>query len=133
MSNENTAMFKVDVAGEVTGSKWYGQFKVKIHLSHREQLQRDKIRRELLGADPEGADVKSRNQAEIFSSLAVRVVESPPWWAASGNGLDLLDDNVVIEVYEKTMKAELDVLTAMKEKAAQAKKDLEKVEPPKDE
>lgn len=125
-----TVQFTVSVIGDTTGEKWYGMFKVKPRLSHRDQLQRDKVRRELLGADGSNASVRAKDQAEIFSQLAVRVVEAPSWWKDNGNGLDLVDDNVIADVYSAAVKAEVDALEETKKAGEQAVQELATVKLP---
>jgi hypothetical protein len=122
--NTDTVQFTVSVTGDTSGEKWYGLFKVKTRLSHRDQLQRDKVRRELLGTDGANASVRARDQAEIFSQLAVRVVDAPSWWRDNGNGLDLADDNLISEVYSASVKAEVDSLEAIKKAGEQAASEL---------
>jgi hypothetical protein len=123
LSNEPIT-FTISVDGEITGEKYRGEFKAKPRLTHREQLQRDRIRRELIGPDPSNAEVRALKQAEILSELAVRIVKAPSWWTESSGGLDLEDDAVLAEVYKQAMKAEEELLKALKEKADAAKADL---------
>lgn len=128
----STAKFSISVDGDSTGEKWIGEFTVKTRLSHRDQMRRDQIRRELLGdARPDMASPRALNQAGIFSDLQVRIVDAPRWWLEAANGIDLLDDNVVGEVYGKALEEESKVLAGLKKEGEQAVKDL-KEEKPKD-
>lgn len=126
MATANEASFTISVIGEVTGEKWLGIFKVKVRLSHRDYIAKDKIRREFLGPHPEGASERAVTSAEILSQLAVRIIEAPAWWAASNNGLDLNDDAVILEIYNAAIKAETDTAEALKKKAAEAEAELKK-------
>lgn len=120
--------FTVSVIGETTGEKWYGQFKTKTRLSHRDQFRRDQIRRDLLGPNPEGASPRAENAAEVFSEIALHLVEAPSWWKNADNGLSLEDDNVVAEVFNEIMKAKAEAQAALAKKAEDAKKALEGAE-----
>lgn len=126
-----TVNFSISLIGNVTGEKWVGEFTTKLRLSHRDQLARDRISRELLGdTRPDFASPRAINQANIFSDLRVRLTQAPAWWKESAEGLDLEDDNVVAEVYNKALKFENDELLKLKENAEKAEKEL-KEEPPK--
>lgn len=126
MANPNEAQFTISVTGDITGEKWMGLFKVKIRLSHRDYMTKDKLRRDFLGDHPEAASERASTSAEILSQLAVRIVEAPTWWAASNNGLDLADDTVILEIYKSAIKAETDAAEALKKKAAEAEAELKK-------
>lgn len=126
----NTAKFNISLDGDSTGEKWIGEFTVKTRLSHRDQMRRDQFRRELLGdARPDMASPRALNQASIFSDLQVRIVDAPKWWLEAANGLDLLDDNVVGEVYSKALEEESKVLQAIKKEGEEAVKDLKENKP----
>jgi hypothetical protein len=120
--------FTISVTGDTTGEKWVGSFKAKARLSHRDQLTKDRIRRELLGPDAGNASTRALNQSEIFAQLTVRLSESPSWWRDSGNGLDLADDNVVAEVFEACLRIERESLDALTKEGEEAKAELQKNE-----
>jgi hypothetical protein len=117
--------FEISLTGDVTGDKWFGKFKCKTFLSHRDQLASDRIKRELLGAGD--AERGAVNRAHIFAQLRVRLVDAPDWWKASDGGLDLVDDNVLVEIFEQTMKAENDALAEIQKKSETAKDELKKI------
>lgn len=118
--------FTVSVVGETSGETFRGEFRAVKFLTHRQQLLLDQKRRELLGGVPEQAGVRAKNQAEIFAQLYVRLSDAPRWWLESGSGMDLIDDNVMVEVFQGAMKVEEEALTEMKKKAEAAKEQLKK-------
>ncbi len=123
----NTATFSIHVVGDKTNETFTGEFTCKLILSHRDELIRDSRKRELLGSiNPQFADSRSVNQADIFGEVFVRITNAPQFWAESGNGLDLLDDNVVAAVYRECMRLEKEKLDAIKAKGTQAQADLRK-------
>jgi hypothetical protein len=124
----NVVPFTLQLDGETTGTPWFGKFKAKIRLSLRDQLNRDKIRRELLGSMGGTPDDRALSIAIIISELTVRLVEAPPWWREQANGLDLEDGNVVSKVYDEAMKVEADALDNRKKKADEAKGELKQVQ-----
>jgi hypothetical protein len=119
--------FTVRDVGETTGTSYAGKFKVKTRLSHRDRLNIDNLRRQLLGPVPEGNMPSERaiNTAEIFSQLGFRIIEAPSWWTSADNGLGLDDDNIVGKVYNAALKAESDEIKKVQGDGEQAKTDLE--------
>jgi hypothetical protein len=118
--------FTISVVGEVSGETFRGEFRALKFLTHRQQLMLDQKRRELLGGNAEFSSQRARNQAEIFSQLFVRLSEAPKWWVESGNGMDLVDDNIMVEVFNAAMKVEEEAVSSVKKKAEDAKEALKK-------
>ncbi len=116
----NESSFEVRVDGEVTGEIWTGTFMAKKRLSHRDQLKKDLVRRELLGGAVGPATERANSTAMILSELAVRITKAPKWWTAMGDGLDFQDDNVISAVYDAAMAVERDAAEAHKKKAEKA-------------
>jgi hypothetical protein len=109
--------FSVDVVGEVTGETFKGVFKAVPRLSHRDNLRRDQLRRDLLGSKPEDASVDATNVSAVFSKLWVHLVEFPSWWKDSKNGLELLDETPVAAVYDNVARIEREAIEAIQKKA----------------
>jgi hypothetical protein len=116
--------FTISVVGDITGETFRGDFRAYKFLTHRQQLMLDQRRREILGTLPDGASVRAVNQATIFAQVQVRLSDAPKWWIESGNGIDLVDDNVVLAVFDNVMKVEQEALEAVKKKAEDAKESL---------
>lgn len=93
--------FSISEVGSETHKTWAGDFRVKVRLSWRDQLQQDQIRRELIGKDPEHASQDAIAMALIVSELQVRVIDGPEWWRDTRGGLDFYDDNVILKIYEE--------------------------------
>ncbi len=121
--------FTIDVNGENTGENFRGKFQVKTRLSHNDHLRRDRVRRALLG-DVQGApDLRAESCAEVFSQLAVRLLDAPDWWNRADNGQELFDDAPVKAVYDRAIKAEFDEVKRATDKGEEAKKDLAALAP----
>jgi hypothetical protein len=119
-----------NVTGETSGETFSGAFRVLLVLSHAQQLERDRIRRELLGGQAQAAaDERAANQARIFSDLAVRIASAPRFWTESNNGLELVDDSVVKAVYDQTTKLVADHMAEVEKRAEVARKQLEAAQP----
>lgn len=114
----------VDVTGNETGKRFEGKFVVKTKISNREALKEDEVRRGVLGQNPQHAGEYAWGIATAIAWLAVRLTESPTWWKESGGGVDLLDDNVLMDVYEKAVKAVTDEKAAFLEAAESKKQSL---------
>ncbi len=124
---KDTTSFDISVEGDRTGEKWFGQFSSLKRLSHRQELMRDRIARELLGPIPEGASERAKSQADMFAELQVSLIDAPTWWKEAGMGLDLGDDNIIREVWEKVMAIKVAAVDEIKKKgeaAAEKLKDL---------
>jgi hypothetical protein len=131
MTNEPVG-FSINLVGDFSGNTWVGDFKTKPRLSYRDQLRKDQIRRELLGGErTEQASEDAMSFANLFSSLAVRLTETPTWWKEMNGGIDLLDENVVLEVWKKTMEIAKKANDEMASKADSAKKALQAINPEK--
>lgn len=126
MSTPNETTYAMSVEGSVTGEQYRGAFKFKIRLSHRDTLRQDALRRDLLGPNPEGqlpsqaADSTSR----VFSKIWIHLLDAPDWWKAKGNGLDLDDEEPVMDLLNQIQTKEKEANLALQKKAEEAKKAL---------
>lgn len=112
--------FSVSVTGEVTGETFKGVFKAVPRLSHRDNLRRDQLRRDLLGGKPDEASPDALNVSLVFSKIWVHLVEAPSWWKDSGNGVNLLDESPVAAVYDNVARIEREAFEAVQKKAKDA-------------
>lgn len=102
-SNEYT--FNLDETGERTKRRFDGSFTVKCLLTIDEivdvGLRMDAYNRGSTSVMP-GIQLLNRARAE----LEVRIQKSPSWWRDSNNGRDLMDTNIILEVFNKALDAE---------------------------
>lgn len=119
--------FSVNVVGDATGQQFRGDFEAKVRLSFRDEIERDKIRRAIIGPDPDNAGPRTKNQAFIVADLQVRLTKTSPWWQSANGGLDLEDDNVLLAIFEAATKIEKDAADEIKKKAEVAEKELRKL------
>lgn len=119
-----TDSFTVNVTGETTGQNFSGVFVIKTQLSFREQLRRDQLRRQLLGADPANAEIRARQAAEALAEITVRTISAPRWWTDAADGLDLKDDAILTAVYDGLIKACATMTDEIKKKGETAKAEL---------
>lgn len=122
VSNEYT--FMLSSKGESTEQKYEGAFKVKCLLTNAEKvnigLRLDSYNG---GSKTVAAGVAILNAT--LAELDVRVIEAPSFWKDSDNGRELMDTNIVYEVFAKANEAEADFKKRLKEVADKAEKDAE--------
>lgn len=117
----NTTQFSIHVVGDKTGETYKADFVTTKIPSHRQRLLQSELMRQYLGpTSPQHADEYARERAEIFATINSMLVGAPQFWKEKGNGLDLLDDNVISEVWTGVMKAQVDAVEAAKKKAEAA-------------
>lgn len=120
----NSFDFSVDLIGDSTDERFVGDFSSKQRLSHRDQMQKDVLKRGLVGADAQNASQDTLVRAEMFAHLSVSLQKAPSWWRENGNGLDLFDDNVLLAVYDKVVTEQAAVIDGIKKKGEAAKEAL---------
>lgn len=117
-------VYELDLVGETTGELYKGTFEFKPLLSPRDKFRADRLRRDFLGQDhadaPEGIQVG----AYMVAQLAVRIVKAPDWWQARGGGLDCLDENLLVTLFEEAIRIESDTMKRLKESLPEARRDL---------
>ena len=111
--------FDLEHTGLVTGHKYTGTFTVRcvLNLQLKHQLELDKTR---LMSDLRNPTDRLEGIAGALSELKVRIVEAPAWWKDSNNGYNLLDEDVVAELYTKCLDMEAEWRTELKAKAGDA-------------
>jgi hypothetical protein len=113
----NTQAFHLSVVGDKTGETLKGDFVTTRILSHRQQLLSDRLVREYLGGDPKLASAEAYQRASILADINSALVTFPKFWREAGMGLDLIDDNVVAEVWNAVQKAQVDAVAEIQGKA----------------
>ena len=126
MLTPNEASFSINIEGESTGERYVGSFKCKVRLSMRDNIVKDNIRRQLLSNNPTEADGLAADLATAAGELAVRILDAPPWWKASDNGLDLEDTSVLVEVFNQARRLEREAREKLEKKAEEAQPELKK-------
>lgn len=115
-----SVQFRISVVGDKSGETYIGDFSCLRRLSHRTELAKDRYYRELLGPHPETATKRAQSQADIISDLSACLISTPTWWKEAGNGLDLVDDNLLQSVWNETVRIRVDAVNEVQEKAKSA-------------
>jgi hypothetical protein len=114
-NNETT--FDIDVVGDTTFKRYEGQFNVRCILTMGQKHAMELEKTRLLGnyANPTEDLV---GIAIIFANLRAKVIDGPEFWKQSQGGATIKDENVLVEVYNKILKAETEWREKVKEMAA---------------
>ena len=113
--------FEINVIGEDTGQKFFGEFKYKRpNLGTRRQI---KIMEDSLNNGSETLDDEIKAINLMVSWLHFTIIEYPTWW---NGGLDLYDHNVILELYESIIKYEADFRKKIEKAGKEDAKDSKK-------
>jgi hypothetical protein len=116
----------VNITGNLTKTNYVGEFLFKTMLSSSDQFLIARKRKQLVGDNKdEDLPLVLRQKAIIISELAARIVSAPDWWTNSGS--DLLDDNVLMDLFEKALEVEQEELAKLQGNASEAKAKLETI------
>lgn len=102
--NTNQQSFTVSVVGESTGTTYFGDFVLIRHLSSRQHFLQDQLYKQYLGENPQFSSPFARDRAEILSEINAYCAKFPEFWSKDGNGVDIVDNNVIVEVYKEMQK-----------------------------
>jgi hypothetical protein len=121
--NEKSFFFRHE--GQLTGRIYEGDFKVKcvLNLSDKRLLEVEKSSLSLDLNNPSGNLTAISN---VVANLRVRVLDAPDWFKQSLMSLDLLDDEVLFEVYGKCLEASDEWITELKGESAKNDESLQR-------
>ena len=97
--------FNIDLKGDDTLAEYKGDFTVRcvLGMAQRHSLELEKTR---LMADYANPSQGLRSISIALANVRARIVESPKWWRDLNNGGDILDENIVFDLYAECLKAE---------------------------
>jgi len=122
----NAAQFSIHLVGDNSEKTYKADFVTTKILSHRQRLMRGELERQYIGTtSPQAAhpdDVeRARVLATINSSLLTPV---PQFWRENGMGLDLLDDNIIVEIYSNVVRIQAEAAEKVIKKSEAASERL---------
>lgn len=110
------ATFQLDVVGTDTGLQYKGEFTVKTILTigerHSEELEKTRLLSDY--ANPSDG---LYGIATYLSKVRASVTDSPKWWKDTLDGAEILDENVIIALYDECVKVQTEWKLKLKEKA----------------
>lgn len=94
--------------GEISQQTWAGEFTVKPILSFSAIAAVDVDRRRFIGnPENEGAVPEEiRSIAAMISQIKYRVMKAPSWLLESNYLADMVDGNVLVELFKKVIEVE---------------------------
>lgn len=113
---KNQKSFQLDYTGELTGKRYEGTFTVKCVLNMAEKRKLE-IERSGLSADLNNPTGNLNAIALVVSNLRVRVTDAPDWFKQSIMSLDIIDEDVLFEVYSKALDKSEEWITEVKKKS----------------
>ena len=102
---KNEVSFVFDCVGEVTGKKYDGDFTVMcvLNMFQKRAYEVEKTR---IQSDQANPSMGLMGIGEVLANLRVRIIKSPNWWDDSNGGYDILDENMLVVLYDKVMEQE---------------------------
>lgn len=126
--NERTFSIKVD--GDTTGETFEGQFTTKCVLNMQEKHSKE-LEKTRMMADYANPSVTLSGIAEILSTIRTKLTKWPDWWANLDYGSKVLDENVVVTIYDEIVALEAEWRSELRKKAEDSKALAEGKDPPK--
>ncbi len=114
---KNEAVFDIDMVGDTTPKKYDGTFTVRCVLSMGQKHAMELEKTRLLGNYNAPTD-ELVGLAVIFANLRAKIIDAPEWWKQSQGGSNIMDENVLVAVYNKIADAEAEWKTKVKEMAS---------------
>jgi len=102
---KNEVTFNFHEVGSQTGIVYDGQFTVKciLSISDKHVLELEKTR---LMADYANPSNGLAGIAITLSTLHAKIIDSPQWWKDLSNGYSMLDEDVIMKLYDKCVEVE---------------------------
>lgn len=122
----------LDIVGDETGLQYTGEFTIRciLNMASKHALELEKTRLMADYANP------SRGLAGISISLATikaKIIKAPEWWYELGEGAEILDENVIVDLYDKSVLAEAEWRKSIAKKADDAKEEQKQEDKAKEE
>lgn len=113
---KNEATFDFSYVGDLTSRKYEGQFTVKCVLSIADKriLEIEKSR---LTADLQNPTGELSALGTVVANLRVRVMNAPDWFNQLILNLDILDEDLIFELYGKCLAESNEWVDNLKAKA----------------
>ena len=106
------------------GNRTEGQFTIKCRLTMRERHMMELEKSRILGGH-KGPTNSLMGIAMMVSTLETHIVDAPNWWKQSNYGMDLEDENIVVELYDRVTTEQFDWRNELIEKTIASTKAVE--------
>lgn len=102
-SNEKSV--HIEIKGETTGATWKGDFRI-VRMPTIGMITRANIIQTRLSGDLATVDPSVRTIHNMLAQCQTRIIDAPTWWWEHNEGQELLDINVLGELYKQLELAE---------------------------
>lgn len=120
--NEKSFLFSKE--GEITGHKYDGQFTVKCVLTLADKRILELEQSRLMGDMGNPSD-NLKIIAKVIANLRVRIIDAPDWFEQIISNLDIIDENIIFELYGECLKISNDWIEEVRGKAEEKQKSLQ--------
>ena len=117
---KNERTFSIKVEGDTSGETFEGQFTTRcvLNMSERHSKELEKTRLMADYANPSGT---LSGIAEILSTVRAKLTKWPDWWANLDYGSKILDENVVVQIYDEVQALEREWRSEVRKKVDETK------------
>lgn len=116
----NQKTFDLDVIGETSNEQHKGQFVCKcvLNIAERHEMELEKTR---LSADYSNPSPGLAGIAAALATIRVKIISGPAWWVDSDRGAKLLDENVLLALFDAVNEKEQEWRDELNKRATVAK------------
>lgn len=100
------AFFEIHEVAEEDQESYIGEFRCKCLLNPIDNIEADRLYRNLLGDYSYAASDRAKNSAFALSQLKVRLVEYPEFWKSPNVGGGHIPYSILMTVLEKAIEAQ---------------------------
>lgn len=130
---ETTKVFKLSSTGKLTQKPYPGEFTFKTMPSFQDEMDFDAFYAEIIGPRPKdyAPPTKIHNYAYMLGFIQSRTLVAPDWWvnARFGRDIEAGDLNIIAEVFQAALEAELKLEAEVVKEGEKAKGSLKKSTP----
>jgi hypothetical protein len=113
---KNEATFDFKEVGETTLKEYDGMFTVRCVLNiaqkHNLELEKNRLLADFINPTDGLASI-----AIIIANLRAKVISGPNWWEQSQGGLTLIDEDIVVKLFNKVKAKEVEWRDSVRSKA----------------
>jgi len=117
---KNERSFSISLEGDTTSEKFEGQFVAKCVLTMAEKHSKELEKTRIL-ADYANPSASLAGIAEILSTIRTKLIKWPDWWANLDHGSKILDENIIILIYDQILSLERDWKDEIRKKVEDTK------------